>query len=173
LIALCVALAATRPASAGPADAEDELKSATVLSFLRYSTWPVPPAANDPITVGILGRASFAHVLAALLTGKTFNGHALRLVELRPGADPHGCHLLYFATDKKTEISEALRAIGTAPVLTVGESDKFLDYGGIVNLLLVDGHMSFEVSVAALKRSGIDISSKLLRFGHIRGKVGA
>jgi hypothetical protein len=45
-----------------------------------------------------------------------------------------------------------------------------LDSGGAVNLLVIDGHMSFEVSLEALDRSGVSISSKLLRFGQIRSR---
>jgi prepilin-type processing-associated H-X9-DG protein len=54
----------------------------------------------------------------------------------------------------------------------VGETDRFLDYGGAVNLLLVDGHMGFEVNLEAVKRCGVEISSTLLRFGQIRRKRG-
>jgi len=34
----------------------------------------------------------------------------------------------------------------------------------------MDGHMAFEVSLETLGRAGIEVSSKLLRFGQIRGR---
>jgi hypothetical protein len=89
-------------------------------------------------------------------------------VEIKPPIDPHCCQALYFATDKPAEINPILPSLGSAHVLTVGETDRFLEQGGAVNLFLMDGHMAFEVSLGALDRSGIEISSKLLRFGQIR-----
>ena len=174
VILLCIALVVPPPASADPSeDGEDELKSATVLSFLRYSTWPDLPGTKEPLTVGVLGRASFGRVLAAGLSGKTVNGRSVRLVHLASGDDPHCCQLIYFATSRKEEIYPWLQVAGTLPVLTLGETDKFLSYGGAVNLLLVDGHMGFEVNLQALKRSGVDISSRLLRLGQIKWNRGA
>jgi hypothetical protein len=41
--------------SALAADPDDELKSAIVLSFLRYSTWRQLPAEGEPLTVGVVG----------------------------------------------------------------------------------------------------------------------
>ena len=159
------------PSLAG--DAEDELKSATVLSFLRYSTWPQPARAGELFTVGVVGRPTFAKALAGLLEGKQVNGRAVRLMELKPGSDPRCCQIIYFATDRKSDIEPALQAVGASHSLTIGEADRFLDYGGTVNLQLIDGHMAFEVNMDALERSGVDISSKLLRLGQIRHRRGA
>ena len=61
-----------------------------------------------------------------------------------------------------------MASLGASHALTIGEADRFLDYGGAVKLLIVDGHMSFEVSPAALDRAGVSISSKLLRYGQVK-----
>jgi hypothetical protein len=36
--------------------------------------------------------------------------------------------------------------------------------------MIVDGHMSFEVSLEALDRAGLSISSKLLRYGQVKAR---
>jgi hypothetical protein len=76
--------------------------------------------------------------------------------------------LIYVATAKTSEIQQVIQSVRSVHTLTIGEDDKFLDYGGAVNLLLIDGHMGFEVSLDSLNRSGVEISSKLLRLGEIR-----
>jgi len=161
-------LAILPSARSAAGDGEDALKSATVLSFLRYSTWPSTSRNADLLTVGVVGRSSFAKILSGLLEGKSVNGHKVRLVELKPGSDLRSCDLIYFATDRKLDIETALQSVGTSHALTIGEADKFLDYGGAINLMLVDGHMAFEVNLQVLERSGVDISAKLLRLGQIR-----
>jgi hypothetical protein len=111
--------------------------------------------------------------LGALLEGKAINGRPLRLLELKPGADPRCCELVYFATDKKKDIEPALQAMASARALTIGEDQRFLDYGGTVSLQIVDGHMAFEVDLDALERTRVDVSSKLLRLGQMRRRRGA
>jgi hypothetical protein len=152
----------------GIAEGEDDLKCATLLAFVQNTHWPEPPAGNLPLTVGVVGRPAFCQLLHASLEGKLVEGRAVRIAEIKPLADPHCCQVVYFATDKSPEIKPALQALSSAHVLTVGESDRFLEEGGAVNLYLVDGHMAFEVSLGTLDRAGIAISSKLLRFGQIR-----
>jgi hypothetical protein len=169
LAALLLAFPAMPASSTGAdAEAEDELKSVIVKNFLRYSTWPETVPANGPITVGVLGRSSFAQILHGLLDGKSVNGRMVQTIELKSSSESHRCHLIYVASDKNSEIKQALQSASSNHTLTIGEADKFLEYGGAVNLLLIDGHMGFEVSLEALDRAGIEISSKLLRLGQIK-----
>lgn len=152
---------------------EEMIKSAAVLSFLRYSEWP--KSVETSITVGVMGRPSFFHVLRADLDGKSVNGRTVRVVELKPNSDLRCCQLIYFGSFKSAETKQLLLNAESAHVLTIGESERFLDYGGAVNLFIVDDRIGFEASLDTLDRCGISISSNLLRLGQIRnrGKTGA
>jgi len=147
---------------------EDELKSAVVLSFLRYGEWRPAPQANAPLLVGVVGRDSFAETLRRNLEGKQVGDHSIHIVALKNPNEPHVCHILYFAEDRSVDTKAVLQGAALAHALTIGESKDFLAQGGAVNLFLLDGHIAFEVNLEALDRAGISISSRLLRFGQIR-----
>lgn len=165
----CLGLLCSAAVSAEP---EDELKAAAVLSFLRYSTWPLLPA--DGVTVAVVGKPAFAQVLARTLEGKSVANHPVHVVELSPGSDFRDCQVVYIATGKHSEIRQALAGAGASHVLTIGEADRFLDLGGAVHLFLSEGHINFETSIDTVERSGVSISSRLLRLGQVRdrGKAG-
>ena len=150
-------------------DPEDELKSATVLTFIRHAEWRGD--ATGPINIAVLGRPAMVRTLRRTLEGKTANSRALRIVDARPPADLRACHVLYIASDNNKEVSQTLAGARDSHALTIGESFRFLEYGGAVNLLIVDGHMSFEVSREALDRAGVAISSTLLRYGQVAPKA--
>lgn len=147
----------------------DELKAAIVLNFLRFAEWPRSESTNS-ITVGVYGRSSFAQVLRRTLEGKAVNNRALHVVELKYPTELQSCDAIYFATTKETDVRQILNSPQGANALSIGESKDFLQLGGAVNLLVIDGRMSFEVDLAALDRTGVAISSKLLRFGQIHGR---
>ena len=69
-----------------------------------------------------------------------------------------------------TRSARLWQACALSHTLTIGESDRFLEYGGAVNLFFVDGHIGFEVSLAALDRAGVSISSTLLRYGQVKAR---
>jgi hypothetical protein len=77
---------------------------------------------------------------------------------------------MYLASDNRLELKQLMSSLQGPGLLVMGESDHFLDFGGAVNLLIVNGHMSFEVSQEALSHSAITISSKLLRYGRVLGR---
>jgi len=165
-----LAILALAPAASLAEDPEDELKAAVVLSFLRYGEWGAALPPNAALTVGVLGRAEFAGVLQHSLEGKSANGHPVQVVELKSAAQQHACQVIYFAGDNNPEIKAALESPALGRVLTIGETRDFLDWGGAINLFVFHGHMAFEVSLDALERSGVSISSRLLRFGQIRNR---
>jgi hypothetical protein len=154
----------------GGAEAEDELKSATLLAFVQSAHWLDELAADRPLRMGVVGRAAFLHCVQTRIEGKSVSGHPLRVLAINGPVDPGCCQVIYFATDKPAEIKPVLQSFSSAHVLTIGETDGFLEEGGAVNLFLMDGHMAFEVSLDTLGRAGIEVSSKLLRFGQIRGR---
>jgi len=166
-----LAMAALAGSCAQAADQpEDELKAAVVLSFLRYTEWNQTLPAAAPLTVGVLGHPAFAEVLRRSLDGKPVNAHPVQVVELKSAVEQHSCQVIYFTTDKSLDIKAALQTPTLARVLTIGETRDFLDWGGAVNLFVLDGRMAFEVSLDALEHSGLNISSRLLRFGQIRNR---
>jgi hypothetical protein len=160
LLAVVVCGAITEP--------EDEVKSATVMMFLRMAEWHRNIPVEAPITVGVLGRPSFVEALSRVLNGKSVEKHPVRVVDLNGTADSTCCHAVYIAAQRPEEIQPALAAKYAAQALTIGESKKFLDSGGAVNLFLLDDRISFEANIDALDRAGVSISSKLLRLGEVR-----
>jgi hypothetical protein len=164
--AVILALAGATCPCAAADDSEDAIKAVAVLNFIRYSTWPAPVA--DPLVVGVAGRASFLDTLRATLQNRPINGHTVRVAEVKNATDAQSCQLLYFATDRTASIRPFLTSSAIVHALTIGESDRFLDLGGAVNFYLTDGHIAFEVSLDAVERAGVTVSSNLLRVGQIR-----
>jgi hypothetical protein len=145
-------------------DPEDELKSATVLTFIRHAEWR--ESATGPINVAVWGRSATVQTLRRTLEGRAANSRPIHIVDAKLPAGVNDCQVVYIAGDDK-EVRQTLAGWRNSHALTIGESGRFLEYGGAVNLVIVDGHMSFEVSREALERAGVSISSTLLRYGQV------
>ena len=64
-------------------------------------------------------------------------------------------------------LAALLGELRTAHVLTVGESDGFIEEGGIVNLKLDSGKIQIQININAADQAGLRISSKLLSLAQI------
>ena len=52
-------------------------------------------------------------------------------------------------------------------MLTVSDMERFAHRGGIITLLTIQDRIRFEINVEAARRSGVKISSKLLKLANI------
>jgi len=60
------------------------------------------------------------------------------------------------------------RVTRKSPVLTIGESEQFLDAGGMISFVFEDAQLRFEVNPESAQKARLEISSKLLRLAKKR-----
>jgi hypothetical protein len=152
---------------------EHQVKAAFLVNFPKYVDWPAQAfaATNSPIVIAVLGETKVTGELHKIITNRTVNGREIILQRLAPGEVPRTCHILFIAAAEQKRSSNLLGSL-KAGVLTVGESDDFLERGGIINLARRDQKIALEVNLAATDRAGLKISSKLLSVaGVVKGRT--
>jgi hypothetical protein len=73
------------------------------------------------------------------------------------------CHVVFFTETPSQDNRPLLAVLVPGCVLTLGECDGFLDKGGMIGILPNREKLVFEINHAAIKASGMEISSKVLR----------
>jgi hypothetical protein len=77
-------------------------------------------------------------------------------------ASLQNCHILFLSQSEKERLPRILGTVRGVPVLTVSETRHFLEAGGMINFVHVDGRVRFEINEAAAQQGGLKISSQLL-----------
>jgi hypothetical protein len=121
---------------------------------------------GKPLTLGIVGDPAMSEAIAAALRGKRVHDRDLVVKRLPDLASVKSCQIVYISADENKSLP-ALLELATAGVLTVGEGGEFAASGGILGLSLRESLVQFEVNLAAAQRAGLNISSKILRLGHV------
>jgi len=148
------------------APSTSQLKAAFLYNFAKFVEWP-PEAfgeAKSPIVIGILGEdpIPIRGDLERAIVGKTINNRPLEIKPFRSAVDATNCHLLYIGASEQAHLKQILESLGGASVLTVGETDDFIQKGGMINLIQEKGKFRFQISEATAKSVHLKISSKLL-----------
>jgi bifunctional DNA-binding transcriptional regulator/antitoxin component of YhaV-PrlF toxin-antitoxin module len=73
------------------------------------------------------------------------------------------CYLLFICPSEKNNINEIIDLVKNQSVLTVADTQEFLDAGGIVNFVIEDNKVRFDVNLTASEKAGLKIRSQLLR----------
>ena len=155
---------ADEPSIASPQFNEYHEKAACILNFTRYVEWPPKSFkdTNSPIVISILGQDRFGEDLRILLSDKTVQGRKLGVRRISSLDEFKDSQILFISESEKKRTARVLQLLKRTPVLTVGETDKFLQAGGIINFRLKDGSLCLDINHAAAERVGLKISSKLL-----------
>jgi hypothetical protein len=173
-IAACLICAAlVLPSRAQNTDSGDNseylIKAGFTYNFAKLMDWPANafPQANSPIVIGVLGADPFGGTLDQVLKGKQANGRDFEVKHLKWGMDLKDCDILFVSSSESAHVDEILHLLRGMPVLTIGEMPGFAQRGGIINFIVEDNKVRFEVNVEAAKQANINISSRLLSLAKI------
>jgi hypothetical protein len=169
--ALMIWFAAVAAAVAGQGagtPGEYQVKAAILFNFAKFVEWPVAafPDSAAPIIIGVLGEDPFGSALDAA-KNKTVNGRKIQIKRFAKVQEVTACHILFISSSEKGRLAPLLRDLRDFPMLLVGDMEKFAQRGGMINLILQNDTIDFEINVDAVKRAGLRINSRLLNMARI------
>lgn len=147
-----------------PPQPEHGIKAAFLFKFLSYVEWPpgVLHGPSTPIVVGVLGDDAIADELATIIAKRRVGQHP---IEVRSVGEPQaldGVRVLFVGHDDKAALARLAPEAQRRSILVVTDFDGALAEGSVINLVIVDNRIRFEVSLEAAERSGLRLSSRML-----------
>jgi hypothetical protein len=169
-------LAAAPSLDSSPRDALPEypVKAAFLYRFVEFVEWPqASPLPPTTITIGVLGRDPFGEVLDKAILDKKVAGRSLAIKRFASVSALEPCEILFISSSEMSHLPEILARLQQAPVLTVGEADRFARRGGMIGFFYEDNRVRLEVNRAAAESAGLRVSSKLLTVARLSKPDGA
>jgi hypothetical protein len=155
------------------AEADDEseyrVKLAFLYNFAQFVEWPADafrdPAA--PLTICVAGQDPFEGEIGQGLRGRTAGGHLVEIRKLKRDENPRGCHMIFVRAGDRKLAGRLLADLRGSSTLTVGETKGFADLGGVINLVVEENKLRFEINLGAARQTRLKLSSKLLALAKI------
>src|SRR3972149_4547617 len=143
---------------------EYQIKAAFLYNFIKFVDWPEEKMAdsNEPIIIGIIGKDPFGSAFNPIkddiikdkkVVIKRFTG----LEELKKSGEenkskPHPqveiirkCYLLFICNSENKSLKETINLVQDYSVLTVADTQGFLESGGIINFVMEEKKVRFEI----------------------------
>jgi hypothetical protein len=157
---------------------EAQVKAAFVYNFLKFVEWPAEAfqGPRDSLVLAIVGDGPTAdaaeHFLAAKQVGER------RLVVRPIGWDQPltGVQAVFVTEHDAKKIRRVLDATAARPILSIGDAASFATSGGIIELVIEERKVRFDINVDVADAVRLKISSKLLALTRVvhssKGKTG-
>jgi hypothetical protein len=156
--------AGEQAARAQDASLESAVKATYLHKFAPFVEWPNPAAEfpDGSFTVCIVGNDPFDGLLDRAVNGQAIAGHQIAIHRLTRVTGNPGCAVLFATGSAAQSVADILAATRGMPVLTVTDSASDPAAKGIINFIVVDNRVRFEIDMHNAASDGLSISSKLL-----------
>jgi hypothetical protein len=152
----------TGPQSSGGVYDADTVKAAFLYRFTGYVDWP-PKALNTPaFTIAVLGDDVIAERLRRLLAERGVKSLPGKVRVIHSLDEVNDAQMLYVGPAYEGSLRALTASLGAQPILTVTDRENGLDRGSVVNFLVVDRHVRFEISLPAAIQARLKIAPDLL-----------
>ena len=143
---------------------EYQVKTAYLYNFTKFVEWPEKTTAGQStFTIAILGRNPFGNALNAL-AGKPVNNRKLLVRYIKSAQEAKDCDMLFISAFERENMRDIIASLGSLQgILTISDAEYFLRSGGMIEFVMVDGRVRFEVNYRAAQQANLRISSHLLR----------
>ncbi len=157
---LCILCAPSVPAQQ---PSEHQVKAAFLYNFANFVQWPTGALTDTTtLTIGILGNDPFGNAFAPFEKRK-IKGHSLRIVRSTRLQELPICQVLFISTSEEKHFEQIFQHLKERPVLTVSETPGFAQLGGMINFVLQDNKVRFEINLVRTREANLKLSSKLLK----------
>ena len=143
--------------------AEYQIKAAFLCKFGNFVEWPVDVGSAElPFTIGVLGSSMVIEAIEAAARGQAVNGRPISVKPLQRGDPLDGLGIVFIARSHSARLGDVLSTIKDKPILTVTELSPGQPLAGMINFVVVEDKVKFDVALPNANRSNLKISARLL-----------
>jgi len=146
---------------------EYQTKAEFLFSFAKFVDWPAHKFTepDSPLVIGIVGADPFGGLLEEAVQDQRIIDHPVIIRHIDSMEELRKCHILFISRSESSRLGAILAEVRGDNVLTVGEFDNFISRGGIINFVMVDDNVRFQINDSGARRAGLKIKSLLLEKG--------
>jgi hypothetical protein len=148
----------------------DAVKAAFLYRFTGYVEWPAPLGPDETFTVAVLGSEGVAEALVPMLALHRVQDRPARVQAISSIDDLGDARVLYVGPAFVGSLSAVMQKLRGLPVLVVSDRDGALEDGSMINFLLIEHRVRFEISLGAATAAGLKVGPGLLAVAvNVRG----
>lgn len=142
-----------------------KMQALYLFQFAKNIGWPAADADKNFVVV-VMGDAEVAHNLATIAENKKIGNRAIEIVEVRGLSNITEGDILFVASSRKSQVASAASFATKRKMLLVsGEGGECANGASISFCDGQGGKLGFEISERNIKKSGLNVTPKLLNLG--------
>jgi YfiR/HmsC-like len=146
------------------------VKAIFIEKFTNYIKWPESYMSNDisePVNIYIYGESNFYDILKSTYENKEIFGKPVLVSQIYKIENLHDCHILFIPECGSRKLQEILKNTANKPILTIADTENYAARGVLINFVLKENKIQFEINKSAVKDSGLEFDFRLIKIATI------
>ncbi len=175
LLILTVSLLLLTPHTHAEKFSEDQIKAVFLFNFAGFIRWPGDAFSDTEASFhfcALNDQTPIIQSLIQVINGESQQGRKLMFKLLKSVDDLsvydiNTCQILFFHRQELEQFSLLAQTLNKSPILTVSDTENFIDEGGMIALIHSDHRLRPMIHNKRLQQTGLKASSKLLQLAKI------
>lgn len=136
------------------------VKAAYIYNFAKLIDWPSANKEGNFI-IGVYGQTNVYKELVNKYSTKRIGTQDIEIKKLSESPEVGKVHVLFVAQSSIGDLNNILKNLDYEPVLVITETDGAISTGSIINFLVIDNSLKFELNVSEAKNRQLIVGSRL------------
>lgn len=137
------------------------LKAGFLEKFTHFIEWPCT-VSSETFRIAVIGENKFGNALEDIFSKVKIKDKPAEIVYISSVDELKDCMILFISGKMDNKLDDILNHTTGKPILTISENSGYGKKGTIINMLLVNDYIRYEINRNALAKSGLKMSSLLL-----------
>jgi hypothetical protein len=142
----------------------EKMQAAFLYNFTMLVNWPDSYKSGD-FVIAVLGSGPINKELEDMSKQKKAGAQTIVIKKIASASEIGNAHMVFVANSAKGKIAEVVSKTSSSATLVVTESDGAGKDGAIINFMLVDEKLRFELNEPKATSKGLNLASNLLKLG--------
>lgn len=136
-----------------------QVHSLFVLNIAKYSEWPV---SETEFHIVVFGKSKMYDELTKLTTGKSINGHTIKVTQVENVSDIGNANIVFLADGKSGSLDDIVKATEGKSIMVIAEREGLFKKGAGFSFMLTETNtLRYDINNGALVKRNIKVSKNL------------
>ena len=162
---LLVSLSSFGQGNTDAVDANARLKALYLYNFARNVDWPDNYKTGN-FVIAVIGNTAVYDKLVELYSSKSIGSQPIEIKKYESVSKIGKCHLLYVAENQQGKLDQILKTQNNSSALIVTEKDGDIVDGTVINFLVINNRLKYELSKKGATKRKLIIGQNLEKLAY-------
>ncbi len=142
------------------------VKTAFIKKFTLFISWPQEDIKTDRSSVFLIGyvgeKTPMYDYLEKSLKNSVVKNKKIEVTRIEEFKNIRECQLLFIDASAQNNLETILNICKQMPILTVSDTPGFAEAGVMINFIIIDEKVKFEINKTAIDDTGLYVNHLLL-----------